>query len=394
MIIFLAWDYNGQDGVIRAWERLGYRVEVLPINASGNIANDPDFIGRMEALLSDVEKAGDPCRLVFSHDYFPVASEVCQRHDIPYISHVYDSPHYTLTSPATAGEMNHIHVFDRGLIEELEAAGTQHLYHTLLSADPEMAEKTAGFKTQSYEHDISFVGSLYRDQYTFYDQIRGLPEQLKEITDLAIAAQRRIFGVDILGDPQTMPDKIIDMLGNYVHFDLTDDYRLEPRMLLRDILRKKVTSLERYDILTGLGKNFDVALYTNPGAETPAGVRNLGYAGYDTEVPRIYSRSRINLNITLRTIRTGIPQRALDIMACGGFLLSDYREELAEYFVEGEDLALARTPEEFVTLAGYYLEHEEERERIALSGQKKVLENYTHDKVFAEMVRGARPACL
>ena len=81
-------------------------------------------------------------------------------------------------------------------------------------------------------------------------------------------------------------------------------------------------------------------------------------------------------------------------MACGGFLLSDYREELAEYFVEGEDFALARTPEEFVTLAGYYLEHEEERERIALSGQKKVLENYTHDKVFAEMARGARPACL
>ncbi len=92
----------------------------------------------------EADRKGDPCRFVFSHDYFPMASAVCSRYGIPYVSMVYDSPHYSLTSPATAYDVNHIHVFDRGLVEELRAAGTKNLAHTLLSTDPGMADPAAG----------------------------------------------------------------------------------------------------------------------------------------------------------------------------------------------------------------------------------------------------------
>ena len=384
-MIFAAWDYNGQEGAVRAFERLGYRVSRIAIDQAGNITDDPEIAGRLSTLIEACLREQDPCRFVFSHDYFPVISDVCQRFSVPYLSHVYDSPHYSLTSPTTGNAVNRIHVFDRGLLEELEAGGTGNLRHTLLSVDPDLAGQAKRYDGQPYEHEVSFIGSLYRDRYTFYDQIEGLPQTLREYMDLAFAAQRKIFGVDLLGNPELVPDKIIDALGGHVHFDLNGDYRMEPRMLLRDILRKKVTSLERAEILARLGERFPVDLYTTPGTETPSGVRNLGYASYDREMPRVFRRSRVNINITLRTIRTGIPQRALDIMACGGFLLSDYREELAEFFSEGEELVLARTPEDFLRLTEYYLAHDKEREEIARNGQRRVLENYTHDSVFRKM---------
>ena len=385
-MIFITWDYNGEKGAVRAFERLGYKVRPVAIDQAGDISGDPAFRKRLSSAIDGSAHTGKPVQFVFSHDYFPAVSAVCDSYGLPYLSFVYDSPHYSLTSPTAENLVNRISLFDRGLMEELTAAGTHNLIHRVLSADPDMAAQTAVLQGLPYEHDVSFIGSLYRDRYTFFDQIQGLPPALKEYLDLAISAQQKLFGADLIGNPDIVPDRIIDALHSHVNFDLNGDYRMEPRMLLKDILRKKVTSVERSNILSMLGDRFSVDLYTTPGTEVPAGIRNMGYASYDSQMPRIFNRSKININITLRTIRTGIPQRALDIMACGGFLLSDYREELAEYFAEGEEMAMARTPEDFVSLTEYYLSHEDERKQIALRGQQKVLEHYTHDRVFAEMI--------
>ena len=56
----------------------------------------------------------------------------------------------------------------------------------------------------------------------------------------------------------------------------------------------------------------------------------MGYADYYEQMPKIFRLSDVNLNISLRTIQTGIPLRVLDVLACGGFLISNYQEELAE----------------------------------------------------------------
>jgi spore maturation protein CgeB len=104
-------------------------------------------------------------------------------------------------------------------------------------------------------------------------------------------------------------------------------------------------------------------------------------------MPRVFHRSRINLNITLRSILSGVPLRVMDVMAAGGFLLTSYTEEIAEYFTDGVELAIATTPEEMVEKAAYYLEHEEERQQIALMGQKKVREKFAYTRLLEEMLQ-------
>ena len=83
-------------------------------------------------------------------------------------------------------------------------------------------------------------------------------------------------------------------------------------------------------------------------------------------MPLVFSQSKINLNISLKTIKTGIPLRVADVMGCGGFVLSNYQQELEEYFVIGEECVVYENLQDMFLKAQYYLEHEEERKRIAM----------------------------
>jgi len=94
---------------------------------------------------------------------------------------------------------------------------------------------------------------------------------------------------------------------------------------------------------------------------------------YDNELSSIYYNSKININITLHCIESGAPQRIFDVMAAGGFMLSNYQKELEELFIVGEEIILYHNLQELEELVEYYLKHEEERKRIAKKGQQKVL---------------------
>lgn len=95
-------------------------------------------------------------------------------------------------------------------------------------------------------------------------------------------------------------------------------------------------------------------------------------------MPYVFNNSRINLNISLRSIRSGIPLRAMDIMGCNGFLLSNYQADFYDFFVPGEDMAVFESKEDLINKCDYYLEHDNERRQIAANGFGKVNEFHTY----------------
>lgn len=80
-----------------------------------------------------------------------------------------------------------------------------------------------------------------------------------------------------------------------------------------------------------------------------------------------------------------MPLRTLDIMACGGFLLSNYQPELAEYFEEGKELVLFYSKEDCLDKIAYYLDHEEERVQIAEAGCRKVGELFSYRRQLGKI---------
>ena len=75
----------------------------------------------------------------------------------------------------------------------------------------------------------------------------------------------------------------------------------------------------------------------------------------------------------------------MDICAAGGFLLSNYQEDMYDVFVPGEDMVMYESVDDLVKKCRHYLEHESERKQIASNGTGKVSEKHTYDIRFKEI---------
>ena len=149
------------------------------------------------------------------------------------------------------------------------------------------------------------------------------------------------------------------------------------------------TSRERVHALNCLSDCFDTHIYTHYPEDSAQKLKRTQIhppVSYDCDQLKVFFSSSVNLNITMRSIESGIPQRVFDIMSVGGFVLSNYQPELTEYFVPGKEVEIFRNMEEMKEKAAYYLAHETERKRIAMAGYRKVKENYDIGSSMKEML--------
>jgi spore maturation protein CgeB len=392
-ILYYDWDeFNGED-CRDAMRRLGHQVDTVKLNLKGFDVT-PEMDEKLRALFDRAEDGKRYYDLLYSFDYFPNLSEVCQKYGMPYVSWVFDCPHYTMHSHTMKNPVNHVYIFDKALCREMEEKGYDTVRYSPLGVNADRLSELCGQLDEDghkiYEHEVSFVGNLYDNDYNFYDQVHDIPAGLKGYTDAVIRSQEHVFGVDFFSDKSIISQEKIDELRKYITFENTGKYDLDYDSIILDVLRKKVTVNERRRILTEMGKYFDTVLYTSPGAKPIPNVPDLGRVEYMNRMPRVFHRSKVNLNITLRTIRTGVALRVIDVLGAGGFLITNYQEEIAQHFEDGRDLVMAYTPEDMVEKTAYYLAHDEEREAIAENGQKKVLKDFAYtvllDKILKESI--------
>ena len=102
---------------------------------------------------------------------------------------------------------------------------------------------------------------------------------------------------------------------------------------------------------------------------------------------RILGRSRISLN---HHIEISGPyannMRLYETTGVGTLLLTDWKQNLAEMFEPGAEVAVYRTPAECVETIGYYLNEEAERNRTARAGQERTLRDHTYRQRMAQLV--------
>ena len=113
-------------------------------------------------------------------------------------------------------------------------------------------------------------------------------------------------------------------------------------------------------------------LYTASNISNLPNVNYRGRARTLTEMPLIFNMSKINLNITSKAIKSGIPLRLFDSLGSGGFTLTNYQRELLVLFEDGKDLVCYEDIDHLKELCSYYFSHEEERLIIAKNGHDKV----------------------
>lgn len=321
-----------------------------------------------------------------THNFSETVSEACRENEVKYISWVFDSPVWNLYNRYAYNDCNYIFVFDKKQYFHLQSKNFPHLFYMPLAANVSRASGLciSEEEEKKYSCDISFVGRLYQDNEYNRDSTK-LPDMIREYFNYLIVYN------SLKWDKENSPIGSIEKrwyqgLQEWIKLPLEKE---EDRIYFIEVcyLCRKLAEVERVCILNALALNRDIHLYTSEDPKDLEGVIVHPKVEYATECPKIFHLSKINLNITLRSIESGIPQRVFDIMSVGGFVLSNYQEEMEELFVPDKEIVFFHNMEELVYKVNYYLNHEEERVQIAMNGYQKVKEYFSYPVALKKILK-------
>ena len=346
-----------------------------------NIYEDDYFTEKFSHFIQE-----DHYDAVFSFNYFPLVAKVCHKEDIMYIAWCYDNPLDVRNVQDTLGlSTNRIFFFDKMQYLGYQKQGFDTVFHLPLAVSTNRLDALSCTKDDiaQFSSEISFVGKLYPSDLDYI--LAPLSKPLKDTLLSMVDIQLKIYGNYFLNDAIT--DNLLQLINaEYANNPGYAQLHIS-REELSYALATQITRIERLTILGQLAKSHQVKVYSRENHPYLSATTYCGTAQYNTEMPKIFRLSKINLNINLKISQTGLPLRVMDILGAGGFLLSNYQEEFNEHFVNGEDIVIYNSMEDAVDKADYYLSHEDIRQKIAQSGHEKVKQHYSYEHLIAVMLK-------
>lgn len=381
-ILFVHSDRIRLAGLLGGFMGLGHEVDEFPMRV--DIVNKkPEEVRRLEEALEEGHYD-----LVVSYDFIASVSDACENMDVKYYAWVYDSPQLELYMKEAKNSVNYISVFDRRQYGRLEKEELAHLKYFPLASEGNLFScvRITPEDEKRFGADVSFVGRLY-EKKGFEELFDNAPQEYREEAEAIVRGDLCEWeGLNPLYGKAS--EALIAYITGRLDARIFSQYHIDKRYYCESMkLARKRNEYERIAVLNEAAKKFKTVIYTEK--TTQQALKNVEirpYVDYLTVMPKVFYLSKINLNITSGSIESGIPQRVWDILAVGGFCLTNYQPELEEYFEIGRDLEVYHNLEELMEKTRYYLEHEEERIRIGINGYKKVRDFHSYEKRLADVL--------
>ena len=323
--------------------------------------------GNFKELLELIKKFRPDLVLTVNHlgfDAEGVMDDLFTRLGLPVASWFVDSPPFIL-GRIKAGPALRAFSWDSDYIPQLRRAFAQvdylplatdeHFFHPAPPAPP--------------ARNLAFVGDSLTAATAKYLAKLGFQATDPAVPELLRAADR--LAEKFLAGPDLLPDEAaLETLARAFISEASEEKILD----LGALITWRASRLWRRQVLSALPPN-DL---TVAGDEHWAGL--LGLASdhllapldYYRELPAFYRGSRVNLNITSAQMKSGLNQRIFDVPASGGFLLTDYRAQLENFFEPGREVIAYHSPEEARDLALWYARHPQAREEIIQAAQRRI----------------------
>lgn len=332
---------------------------------------------RLQSMIKkDVEKTHPD--ILFTINFWPSVAMVANMTGTKYVSFAYDSPQKFRKNMELP--CNYVFLFDRHETEVYRGKGIDRVYHAPLATDIDQWDSIAPVNEN---YDISLIGSLYAS--TFPGLRDMMDEYHKGYFKGVISAQQKVYGYYLV-------DEVIASKMDGVNKCFKNANSKNAQVSLAQMsysVGSYINYLDRLTLLRLLQKAGRVYLFTDKLSPEDksllTGVEKRVEVDYSKEMPAIFKSSKINLNPVSRVIRSGVPQRVLDVLGCRGFLLSSYQPEIAEYFVNGEELVMYDSYGDALEKADFYIKNDSLRETIAKSGYEKIREFFTYEKRLTEI---------
>ena len=179
-ILFYCWKAYNQADIISALRRRGHTVDTFELEL-GNFEVDENFTGRFidklfngeeNTACSNVpearehecnergtaEKLGNVYDAVFSVNYFPIISDICEQFSetgIKYICWTCDSPLSTMYHQSIFNKCNYIFIFDKFCYMEFKERGA-NVFYLPLAAAVERADEALGHQYDIINNSIYY----------------------------------------------------------------------------------------------------------------------------------------------------------------------------------------------------------------------------------------------
>jgi len=260
-------------------------------------------------------------------------------------------------------------------LSDLSSIGIERVYPILHAS-----EFSVGSGQEPYIHDVSFVGHVlpglggdleeiacsHRLRADFWQRLVALDHRI-EPSALAFAALI----------PEEQPAERHQVAVKSFYFSLVNLHSLRFR---GEVIRRLDASVD----IVGGDPAYLNALAQDRRIQRP----NVSYfpASF-TNARDHYAGSKINLNITSLQFDEAVINRVVDASAAGGFVLTDWKEGLAELTDVAEQVSY-RSIEELNHKIGYYLhpDHARERAEIARVLRQDLQERCTYRAVVESIL--------
>lgn len=383
-IIYCRWGSICETGIMNAFKRIKH--DIVDFH---RLFDSVDYDKEYLTDLADCIQKHPDASCVFSVNFQPIVARCCKVFKIPYISWTVDCPSFQLYSETIAYPTNRIFVLDRLQAEKFAPMNPDNIFHMPMACDVATWDsvKVTAEDHKEYDCDISFVGSLYSEKCRYNFIEKDLPEYMQGYVKGLVDAQLNVYGYNFIED--SISDEWAVEFKKYADWaPLGPDYVEDVKAIVADTyIGYKCTEQERIRTFQSISQQFNMDLWTLSDVSMIPKVNNRGGADSIRMMPKIIKCSKINLNLTNKPIKTGLPLRIFDLMGAGGFVISNYQAEIPEHFVPGEDIVLYDSIPDLLSKIEYYLEHEEERIQIANNGYEKVKELHSYDVRLTQILQ-------
>jgi len=275
--------------------------------------------------------------------------------------------------------------FDRFYEKKLKEWGMYHVFTLPLGTNPERLLDANHYfqKEHPYEHKISFVGSLEYEKILYllkniFNHWTTMPPKMVNVLEKSIENYRR-------RDPVNA-EAVLHECAEIMGVDYSFPNGIVKQMVL-SFIDREASFRQRQEIIQCL-KFSDISVFGEPFWEkivgTPYYKGRINY--YSSEIGKLYRNSRINLNISKYQLKTTVNQRVFDCPLCDGFLITDFKEEIENYFEIDNSIVVYSNLEELKKKIQYYLSHEKEAKKIVEKGKETILERHTYRHRLEKMV--------
>lgn len=157
-LLFYRYGSICEPDIIDGFQELGHTITEITTEITNKALTPQESIQIVSKFLLD-----HPVDFVFSINFFPFLSEVCQIFKLPYLCWTVDSPVMELFATSITHPCNRIFVFDRAQHDEISPLNPGHVFHLPLAVNVKQKQhriqSVSDAVHKKFSSEVSFVGS-------------------------------------------------------------------------------------------------------------------------------------------------------------------------------------------------------------------------------------------